>query len=84
MNTGNFPKVYAPNKLRIVIIFIVLRSLLDVLQNRKGEKKSLTWKADINSRITITCALRFKHGFKPTNGGCIRVAGTQDCTQAQV
>lgn len=39
MNTGNFPKVYAPNKLRIVIIFIVLRSLLDVLQSRKGEKK---------------------------------------------
>lgn len=38
MNTGNFPKVYTPNKLRIVIIFIVLRSFLDVSQNREGEK----------------------------------------------
>lgn len=37
MNTGDLPIVYAPNKLRIVIIFIVLRSFLDVSQNREGK-----------------------------------------------
>lgn len=82
MNTGVFPEVHAPNKLRIVIIFIVLRSFLEVSQDRG--KKSQTWKADIKLRIKIKCALHFKHGFKPRNGGHIHTAWTQDCTWAQV
>lgn len=30
------------------------------------------------------CALHFKHGFKPTDGGQSPTEGTQDCTQLQV
>lgn len=40
MNTGIFPEVHAPNKLRIVIIFIVLWSFLEVSQNRQRKKIS--------------------------------------------
>lgn len=38
MNFVNFPKVYALNELRIVLIFIVFRSCLDVSQNREVGK----------------------------------------------
>lgn len=42
MNTGSFPKVCAPNKLRIGVFFIVLKSFLDASQNRgRGEISNL-------------------------------------------
>lgn len=81
MNFGNLPKVSALNELRIVIIFIVFRSFLDVSPNREVGKHL---KHDVNLRIRIMCALHFKHGFKPTDGGHSPTEGTQDCTQLQV
>lgn len=85
MNTGNYPKVCAWKNLRIVNIFIVLRSSLDTSQST--EKKSLTSKGGINLRIKIMCALHFKHGFKPTSRAVFAIMFTSrghETVQAQV